>query len=452
MPVGRRPVRFNFVKRSILTTCLLAVLALFAAGPRPSGQRAWTTSVAERERPNEVKKSPVPSGKDDTAALQSWLNESAGQVALWQSFGGVPYKVEGTLNVPAESWVESTNPGSCEIEKIGNGDLFRLAGVTYMGKLYVRAATPQASGAAFDFSHFNANNCQIERVQLGNNFFNGFFIVAESGLSSFGGIRLSKILFQEPGSRVKSYGNAAFEIGSKTKRSIQIFLDDVEVLANTAADMPKAFNILNTDSLHMRGVLMVNCTTAMRVGEADTSALKTTNGYFSDVQCDGCTTGFFLENMTERHSFVNCTAEACGNGLLMLENVSGTKWSACDFGANEVNGAHFFGSVSPNKANTFTGCHFVSNGKAGGEGFGVLFDELAGGVVFGGCTFGNPEATGSKTQKVGMKIGKKSKAIIVNGCRFSKQGVGVDFENAGETENCPTTEAELKEKFGCIFA
>ncbi len=82
---------------------------------------------------------PEPTGTDDTAALQTWLNEAAGNKAVFRQGGGHPYKVKSPIDVPLESWVTSLNPASTEIERIGNGDLFRCAGASVFENLYVRA-------------------------------------------------------------------------------------------------------------------------------------------------------------------------------------------------------------------------------------------------------------------------------------------------------------------------
>jgi hypothetical protein len=383
--------------------------------------------------------SPLPNGVDDTAPIQAWLNRNAGARCIWRSVGGSPYILKEPINVPVESFVEGENPESLEINRVGNGDIFRLGGGSNIRNLgLVRATAKQANGAAFDFSHFNANNVWIENVKLGDRLFNGFNCIAEAALPEIGGIHLKEIHFTDTAHAVKEWGNAGFVLGSTAKRLVAVYIDDVHMQVNAVADMPNGFLINNCDSLHIAKVLVQNAANGFVTGNEDLSAKRTTNLFVNDLQCDGCTIGISLASLLEESNMVACHAEACGVGMVWGEAVSGLAFADGSIYHNSSHGLTILGSVSPEFGNTLIGNHFHSNGENAEAGrAGITIGASAGGLIIADNSIGNPLLIGGGKQKLGIQIGAKAKNIRIANNRIFKN-VTANYEVGAETTNVPT--------------
>jgi len=153
--------------------------------------------------------------------------------------------------------------------------------------LFLRCATAQTvKGSAIDLEHGFITNIQLSDLQVAPTFFNGFNLVG-TGTTEISNIFINDILLEEYTGGVKSYGNAAFKIGSSTQRVVRVIMVDVEGHANKQTDMPKWFKVANTDSLTLTNCGFQNGLEGFNVGEGDTSTQGTTNLILEGVWFDG---------------------------------------------------------------------------------------------------------------------------------------------------------------------
>lgn len=338
------------------------------------------------------------------------------------------------LKVPAGVSVIGMNEPRSRLLAKGNINLFEVQGLNTIANLTMTAETEQASGSAIDCSHGKPSNLWLENLTLGSNFFNGFYLVAESG--EFGGVHLDTIRFSDPGGAVKGYKGAGIVIGSSAVRAVAVFIQDIHMQVASTAGMLRGIRINNADSVHLSQVLLQNPKTGLSTGDTDASAKRTTNLFLHDVQSDGCTEGFRFESLLEESNMSACHAEACGTGMIWGESLSGLAVAGSSFYASESHGVSILGSVSPTYGNSIVSSHINSNGTNTEAGMaGINFGEKAGGVILSGNSIGNPALIGSpeasKKQKYGIVFGKKSENIGVYGNRFNGNGTA-PFKKEGE--------------------
>lgn len=383
---------------------------------------------------------------DDTIPVQAAL--TAGKEAVVY-FPPGKYQITSPLEIPASTTVEGANWRTSVVEAEGEFDLFRLVGSGDINvkRLFLRCKTAQATkGSAIDFSHGFSTDAWFDEIRIGSNFFNGIFLV---GATEIGDIKFRRIRFQEFNSAVKSIHNAAIVVGSKTVRCITPSFSEVLIQGATEADIPKHFEINNTDSLQLQDVLMQTGEKGLVVGNNDTSAKRSTNLYARGLVADGCGVGFELASMFVGE-IVGSHAEACGTGIVLGSELSGVNFTGGAAYACKVNGVKALTTMGPKRSVNFTGTHFVSNNENAEEAStnaGVLFETKAGGVNFSGCTFGNPEKTGGEKQLYGIVLGKESENIGIFGCRFHKNKTALFKKEGGEVNingKSAPTEAELE--------
>lgn len=391
---------------------------------------------------------PVPNGVNDTATFQSVVTKSPGKKIILPATGK-NYRLE-TVKTPFETFIEGENAAAVVIEFIGTGkSLFEFGGASKFKNFAVLSEKKQlvATTGAFDCSHTNGDNTQFTEIIMGNRFYNGFYCVGEG--AGVGVLMFNKIEFQEPGTRVKEYTGAGWVLGGKKKaesRTIGVWITDSYVGVNTTADMANALEIQNTDSLYVKGLLIQNAKTGVRVGTEDESPLRTTNTFLSNVQADGCETGYFLSSLLERHQWYAISAEGCAaSGIEQIGVVVGMTLSGGNSTANK-NGFRC-GASNTGGGNQFTGFKFDKNEEAG-----LLFEAATGGWSFTGGSVGNFEV-GGKHQAFGFFSGAKCEHIHFKGVEFVK-GPKAGEEQVNYTLGAESvdvdTEAQAKEH-GCIF-
>jgi hypothetical protein len=184
----------------------------------------------------------------------------------------------GVRRAAALATITGVNARTCRIRATGNINLFQLGqGDIDIGNLYLEAEAPQSAGAATDFSHGFSANVRIHDLLLGSNFFNGLYIVGNASNPVIGGIHLQKIYFSAIETGVQKYGKAAIAIGSSSYRTVGVQLADAGGIANATSDMPRWLELNNCDSVFGTLGGFQNGTEGLTVGNADSSANKTTN-------------------------------------------------------------------------------------------------------------------------------------------------------------------------------
>lgn len=330
------------------------------------------------------------------------------------------YACTAALKVPANVRIVGQHRHGCRLLAKGNINLFEFtAGDNTIENLSLEAETKQASGSAIDLSHGFVQNLSMQHLMIGDNFFNGLFLVGSG--ENIGGIYGLNIRFENYNHAVKGYGNAAVVLGNgeTNKRVNVVQLVNVHGQANEAKDMPKWFEVNNTDSLQMTHVMMQTGEEGLVLGNKDTSTKRSTNLEIVSVVADGCTVAGYKLVSALNSDMTACHAEACGEGIIFGASVSDFNVCGGNFYASQGHGIRLLGSSAPGNSINISGASIVDNGENAEAGkSGVFLEEKAGGLNLTGCTIGNPGSAGGGKQKVGLTLGKKSENVGLYGNRF----------------------------------
>lgn len=354
---------------------------------------------------------------DDTEAMQEAINATKERELLIPP--GI-YKITKPLNVPTLSTIRGVNRLTTSLRATGEISLFVLEGSgVAIENLELESTTIQKTkGAAIDCSGGFGSELWLTNLQIGSNWFNGLNLV---GNKEIGGIYLRNIWFIAASSAVKKYGNAAIVIGSTTRRTVVVRAHHINVQAATKADMPIAIQCNNCDSVELTDVLLQTAEKGLVVGNADTSAKRSTNVYAKGLIADGCTVGFELSNLFAAE-IVGSHAEACGSaGLIIGAEATGIDVSGSAFYSCEGHGIQILGTAIGTRAINITGCSILNNGtNAEANRSGVFIESKGGGVMISGCTIGNSANLGTEIQKVGVWINAECTNVGIIGNRFLK--------------------------------
>jgi hypothetical protein len=376
---------------------------------------------------------------DDGPAINACL--AAGKEKAVRLLPGA-YATKEPLLVPSISDFRGVDWRSCRIIGKGNFDVLRLTeGDNVIENMLLETESPQTSGcSAIDFSHGFSINARIANVNISSNFYNGLYIVG--GSIDIGNIDLESIYFATAfGSGVKKYGNAAIVMGSSTRRTYVVNMQNVSGVAELAADMPCWLKVVNTDSLFCALGGFQTGINGISIGEGDTSALGTTNVSIEGWWFDACTgIGWKLENLFAS-DFVNSHAQGSSTGCYISQNVAGMTWMGGKLYHNKGNGLTFGPSAS--KSVTFNGATIVDNNENGVPASGaettngVLIEKGASGILLVNNTIGNlGGGLGGDLQQYGVRIlkGKSRNIWIVQNRIVGNKAAPIKVDGVEGTE------------------
>src|SRR6185437_2132784 len=327
------------------------------------------------------------------------------------------YACTSALKVPAKVRLIGQHSHGTRLIAKGNINLIEVTeGNNTIEHLSMESESKQASGSAIDLSHGFIQNLTMADIKIGDNFFNGLFLVGN--IENIGGIFGINIRFQNFNHSVKGYGNAAVVLrnGETNKRVNVVQFVNFCGQAAEAKDMPKWFEVNNTDTLQMSNVLMQTGEKGLLIGNKDTSSKRSTNLEIATVVADGCTvTGYEIASALNGE-MTSCHAEACGEGIVFSESVSDFNVIGGNYYANKGHGIRLKGSSAPGNSINISGASIVDNGEnAEAAKAGIFLAEKAGGLNVNDCTTSNPGGAGGGKQKVGITLGKKSENVGLYG-------------------------------------
>jgi hypothetical protein len=332
------------------------------------------------------------------------------------------YACTNALKIPANVRLMGQHRHGTRLIAKGNINLIEVtAGDSTIENLSLEAETKQTSGSAIDLSHGFSQNLLMQNLMIGDNFFNGLFLVGN--IENIGGIYGSNIRFENFNHAVKGYGNAAIVLGNgETNKRVNVAqLVNIHGQANEAKDMPKWFEVNNTDSLQMSNVMMQTGEEGLVIGNKDTSAKRSTNLEIVTVIADGCTLAGFKIASSISGEMTACHAEQCGEGVIFGASVSGFNVIGGNYYHCSGHGIRLLSSSAPTNSINIAGASIQDNGENAEAGrAGVFLEEKAGGLLLTGNTIGNPVGVGGGLQKVGVSIGAKCENVGVFGNRFVK--------------------------------
>lgn len=345
------------------------------------------------------------------------------------------------LKIPQQTRLYGSNRWTSTITGTGNINLLDITGTgnVEINNLTLESATKQTTGSsAINFNNGFVSNAYLHNLTIGNKFWNGINIVGN--VANIGAVKVHDIHFIGAASAAKEYGNAAIRIGEGTagegKRVNVVQLVNIHVQAATAADMPKAIEINNADTVQIVNCLLQTAEVGLSIGASDVSSKRCTNFYATNLVADGCTTGFKLSSMFSGE-LVACHAEACTEGVLFGETLSGVNWTGGSVYASTGDGIKLLASSAPVNSITISGATIANNGQnKEAARAGIAIASKAGGLLVTGCTIGNPELVGpsTKEQKVGVLVGAKAENIGIFGNRFVKNGTATVKKEGEEVE------------------
>lgn len=352
---------------------------------------------------------------DDTTAIQSALTAAAPpgeEVAVVIPPGS--YLVSSSLKVPENVTLLGLNRRNCRIITKSNINILSVTGTgdVEIGNLWIEAETkqtgPSGTASGIDFSHGFSANAWVHDITLGDNLYNGIYLVGESSL--IGGIHFRGIHYTSSAHAVKGYGNAGMLVGSTTCRVAGVWINDLHGQANENKDMPIWIQINNTDSLLADDVGLQNSKEGIVIGNSDktvaegglqTTGLKLVNCWV-DSQSEGgtfTTLGYKLQKAIDA-TFTNCNAQNCAEGWYIGAECVQVKVSGGTAQSNRNHGMRIASTVvSVTVCGGFTSSDNNAAGSAvAGEGAGIAIEAGASNIFITGCALGNFLAQGAKQQ------------------------------------------------------
>lgn len=292
--------------------------------------------------------SPAPSGGDDTAAVQAWLNQLTPVVRKGVLQAGT-FKISAALKLKAGMEITGINRRYTVIEATGNAFIWEpLEGDNSISNMTFKATTKQEAGGVVDFSKGFSENFWLRSCTVGNNFFNCFNCVP-AAKAQISGLSFEDLLFQENGGPVEGYAGPVWKIGNgakneELKEGHVVWLKLVKCYcfsSNTAGKrVPLWLDLRNCDSIDIYDCGFQYAEKGLRIGLEDESIYKSQTIKVHQTWFDHIAGNAIEAENTKDCKFNMTCIQGGGEGLVIGKEIFGLSFQGGTVQSQNGNGIH----------------------------------------------------------------------------------------------------------------